>query len=91
MRDELEKFISRSIRGTAELPEAGTAKFLARVLASDSPQQKVIEAYIQELTGGSLQSVVELKRVTSALGLGNVTLSNELKAIFDVRNRIIHE
>jgi hypothetical protein len=92
VREELEKFIARSIRGEAEIPESGSAKFLARVLASESPQAKVIEAYIQELTGGSLQSVAELSRVTAALGARGVAIDQRLlKPIFDVRNRIIHE
>ena len=93
VREELEKFISRSIRGDPSLAEpANAAKFLARVLTADSPQGQVIEEYIRELTGGSLQSASELNRVTAALGVRAIELDqNALREIFDVRNKIIHE
>jgi len=93
VREELEKFISRSIRGDPALAEpANAAKFLARVLTADSPQGKVIEEYIRELTGGSLQSASELNRVAAALGVQALRLDqNALREIFDVRNKIIHE
>lgn len=93
VREELEKFITRSVRGDITLAEpANAAKFLARVLAAGSAQAKVIEEYIRDLTGGSLQSASELNRVVSALGVQGVRLNQtELKEIFDVRNKIIHE
>jgi hypothetical protein len=92
VRDELEKSVARNIRSSIDLPDTGTARFIASVLASDSPQDKVIEAYIQDLTGGSLQSLSELKRVTAALGVQGLELDQRsLKTIFEVRNRIIHE
>jgi hypothetical protein len=93
VRDGLEKFAVRSIRGEADGPEAvGGTKFLARVLASAQPQQQVIEEYIRDLTGGSLQSSSELSRITAALGLSNTKIDHSiLNPIFDIRNKIIHE
>lgn len=95
VQEGLEKFITRQIRGDANAPELATGtKFLARVLAAESQQRQVIEEYIRELTGGSLQSVDELMRVAAAFGLKSHQVGidpNKLKDVFDVRNKIIHE
>jgi len=93
VRDGLEKFATRSIRGEAEVPDSlGGTKFLARVLISSQPQQQVIEEYIRELTGGSLQSVSELSRTAAALGLSRTKIDHSvLNPIFGIRNKIIHE
>ena len=93
VREGLEKFVARSVRGDADSlePLAG-AKFLGRVLAAESQQAQVIEEYIRELTGASLQSAPELLRTVQALGLSKVKVdAGRFKAIFDVRNKIIHE
>jgi hypothetical protein len=93
VREELEKFIARSIRGDPALAEpANASKFFARILAAGSTQAKVIEEYVRDLTGGSLQSTSELNRVTAALGVQGIHLDQiALRGIFDVRNKIIHE
>ena len=95
VQDGLEKFISRQIRGEADSPEIATGtKFLARVLAAESQQRQVIEEYIRELTGGSLQSADELMRVAAAFGLKPQDVgidAKQLKDVFDARNKIIHE
>lgn len=93
VRDGLEKFVARSIRGDAETlePLAG-ARFLGRVLAAESQQGQVIEEYIRDLTGASLQSAPELMRTVQALGLSKTRVDPaRFKAIFSVRNEIIHE
>lgn len=54
------------------LAEGGTvsSKALAKVLAhAGSPRQAVVEAFVADLTGGSLQSAQELLRVCDALGI----------------------
>ncbi len=93
VREGLEKFTTRSIRGEADAPDSvGGTKFLARVLASAEPQKQVIEEYIRDLTGGSLQSAAELGRIAAALGLTVTKIDHGvLKPIFDIRNKIIHE
>lgn len=93
VRDGLEKFATRSIRGEVDVPDSlGGTKFLARVLASAQPQRQVIEEYIRDLTGGSLQSAAELSRIAAALGLSETKVDHTiLKPIFDIRNKIIHE
>jgi hypothetical protein len=93
VREGLEKFVTRSIRGDAEVSEPlSGAKFLARVLAGESQQSQVIEEYIRELTGASLQSPSELAKAVQALGLANVKIDvPRFREIFDLRNKIIHE
>lgn len=92
---ELEKFVQRQIRGCSEDPETISGhKFLASVLVAVSPKDRMIEEYIQELTGSSLQSADQLFRASTALGLdpNKVGLNQTtLKGAFDVRNKIIHE
>ena len=93
VRDALEKFVARSIRGEGETvePLAG-ARFLGRVLAAESQQAQVIEEYIRHLTGPSLQSAPELVRTVEALGLSKVKVDvPRFRSIFEVRNKIIHE
>jgi hypothetical protein len=95
VRDGLLSFASRQLRGDPE--DIGTAanhKFLARILIADSQQSQVIEEYIYSLTGSSLQSVSELMKAVNALGIDANVVDvdpNELKPIFDIRNKIIHE
>ena len=95
VREGFEKFIRRRISGEGDVLElAGGAKFLALVLADKEPRQRLIEEYIKEITGESLQSAEEVLRATAALGLDRKEVDIEvdrLKAIFGIRNRIIHE
>jgi hypothetical protein len=93
VREGLEKFVLRSLRGDAEGPDSlGGTKFLARILAAESQQGQVIEEYIRDLTGGSLQSATELARTAGALALTKVRIDvDRFKEIFDLRNKIIHE
>ena len=92
---ELEVFVARELRGDTDNPEAISGpKFLARILVASSPQNQVIEEYIRELTGSSLQSVDQLMRAAKALGVSQPAAGIEprkLNHIFDVRNKIIHE
>ena len=95
VRGELEKFVSRQIHGDMRDEGVSTGhQFLARVLIAESHQRQVIEEYISHLTGISLQSVPELMRTLSALGIDPKVIrvpEGKLKAIFSARNRIIHE
>jgi hypothetical protein len=95
VREGFEKFIRKRISGENDLLEiSGGAKFLASVLADRKPRQKLIEDYIKELTGESLQSTDEILRTAAALGLDYRSLKLDisgLKEIFRIRNKIIHE
>lgn len=95
VREGFEKFIRKRIGGEGDVREiASGVKFLAQVLADKAPRARLIEDYIRELTGDSLQSADEILRTVAALGLETKTLALEilrLKEIFEIRNKIIHE
>lgn len=95
VREGFEKFIRKRISGEGDILEAGGGtKFLSQVLADNSPRDRLIEEYIRELTGESLQSAEEVMRTMSALGMDQKNLNldiSRLKEIFQLRNKIIHE
>ena len=95
VRGGFEKFIRKRISGEGDVLElAGGARFLALILAEREPRKRLIEEYIRELTGESLQSAEEIARTTAALGLNYKDLELDiirLKEIFGIRNKIIHE
>jgi hypothetical protein len=93
VRKGLEAFVARSIRGGEEVQEGlAGSKFLAKVLTAPSTQDAVLDAYIRDLRGGSLQSPEEVFRVAAALGCDGITLdASRLKTIFDIRNEVVHE
>jgi len=95
VQNELETFVQRQIRGDSEDAETISGyKFLASVLVAVSQQDRIIEEYIRELTGNSLQSQDQVFKTAKALGLdpNSVGLdATRLKSTFEVRNRIIHE
>jgi hypothetical protein len=95
VREGFERFIRKRITGEGDALElAAGAKFLALVLSEKEPRKKLVEEYIRELTGDSLQAVEEVLRTTAALGLDNKTLGldmPQLREIFSIRNKIIHE
>lgn len=95
MRQGLETFVTRQLRGEVnEINTSASNKFLAKILLADSHQAQVIEEYVRDLTGSSLQSATEVAKAVTALGIEPKVVkinSNKLKEIFDIRNRIIHE
>lgn len=95
VREEFEKFTRRQLKSDPELGgKTDPTKFLAQLLVSESPYEKLIENYIYDLTGSSLQSTDELFKAAAALDLENRFLVDNkagLKTAFDTRNDIIHE
>jgi hypothetical protein len=95
VREGFEKFIRKRIGGEGDVLElASGVKFLAKVLADKAPRARLLEDYIRELTGDSLQSAEEIGRTGAALGLDTKALALDmprLKEIFQIRNKIIHE
>ncbi len=95
VQEQFESFIQRKLRGDSdELGPASANKFLASILASDLPQERLLSEYVLYLTGSSLQSVDQLFKSTSALGAETKIIADnkaELKKIFSARNQIIHE
>lgn len=79
------------------LSDAGAVspRALASVLShAESPRQALVEGFVQDLTGGSLQSAEELDRVCEAFGIEDKDLRrdvNSLGEVFRARNQIIHE
>lgn len=96
VRRGFEKFIQKKLAGAAETLEqsGGGVKFLSKILASTEPRIKLIEEYILDLTGDSLQSAEQVMATIGAFGLNVDELAikkSELTPIFRIRNKIIHE
>jgi hypothetical protein len=69
-------------------------KMLARYLASPTPREQLIDDYVYELTGSSLQSAEEVQRTAGALGITDDGLRRRiagLRPVFEARNEISHE
>lgn len=88
----LETFVARQIKGETDL--FANSKFLAKLLVAKSRREKIIQEYVNDLTGGSLQSPEELMKAVYALGVDPAKchiVSDQLRSVFRVRNTIIHE
>jgi hypothetical protein len=92
---EFESFVQRQLRGDAEESDnLGGTKFLANILTSATPLDKLLNEYVYYLTGTSLQSVEQLFKTVKALGIDQKFLidqKKELISFFNERNKIIHE
>lgn len=85
--EQLGKFVRKLIR--SESPDG-----LADALLANSPRQSLVDSYIYELTGSSLQSFDELAKAAGALGIKVDLLTQEkskIVEVFKTRNKIIHE
>ena len=98
VRKGLETFVARRLKGcTDSTTGAIDTKFMARLLSAKSHQAQAIEDYIQDLTGGSLQSADELIRSANALYLPEherkviVAAKDDLNKAFAIRNMVVHE
>ncbi len=94
-REALINFGARVLRKSGD---AGGATVDTKVLASilvGNPEANLIERLIDELTGSSMQSVEELKRVASHLGVASsaalMQAVNKVKEPLSIRNRIAHD
>ena len=88
--DKFETFTAGRL-GTTEIADA---KMIARYLASPDPRKRLIEDYVYELTGSSLQSAEEVQKTAGALGIENAALRKRitgLRDLFVARNEISHE
>jgi hypothetical protein len=77
--------------GTGEIADT---KIIARYLTSENPRERLIEDYIYELTGSSLQSAEEVQKVAGALGIDDAVLRRRiggLRTLFMARNEISHQ
>ena len=93
-RAALVSFTARHLRQSETETRGVDARVLAGLLLG-SPEQNLIELLIDELTGSSMQSVEELKRVASHLGVAKdrklMTTIDGVREAFRVRNRISHD
>lgn len=88
--DKFEAFAASKL-GIGDLADS---KSVARYLTSPDPRSRLIEDYVYELTGSSLQSADEVDRTAGALGIDARTLRErirQLKDLFIARNQVSHE
>lgn len=99
VKKEFSEFAKRKLRGDDSANDALAGirtNYLARILTAPAPQVQLLEDYVHDLTGSSLQSAGELAMASKALGIKSTDLlprdvMTRLKDIFAVRNCIIHE
>jgi hypothetical protein len=88
--DKFESFAAGRL-GTGEIADA---KVIARYLTSSDPRGRLIEDYVYDLTGSSLQSAEEVQLSAGALGIDGAPLRKRitnLRPLFVMRNEISHE
>ena len=94
-REEFESFIqNRLTQDFKALQEGRKVRFTAGALASKEQREWIIQQYVNNLTAGSLQSAEELRKIVAAFGLTPELITTDfesLRAIFHIRNQIIHE
>jgi hypothetical protein len=75
--------------------ETVSARQIAKLLVTANPEQTLRDAYIQSLTGSSLQSKTQVTASLAALGLQDQRElfkdSQSLDPLFKARNQIAHE
>ena len=88
--DKFEAFAAQRL-GVAE---AADPKMVARYLVSADPRGRLIEDYVYDLTGSSLQSAEQVGNTAGALGIEDAGLRRRigsLKDLFTARNEVSHE
>ena len=88
--DKFEAFAGQRLGTT----EAAEAKMVARYLVTADPRGRLIEDYVYELTGSSLQSAEQVGNTAGALGIEDSDLRRRivgLKELFTARNEVSHE
>jgi hypothetical protein len=94
VRNRLQAFAARRLRD--EVTQAPTTargyQLLAQALVSVSPQRILVNAYVEDLIGDSLQSVERAHEAVKALGVvDHVDFDTKaLKQVFADRNKIVH-
>ena len=82
------------VEGRLDPQSRETSKRLARYLVAAAPRKALIEDYLDDLTGSSLQSPEQVSRTLGALGIADRVLRVEaeaLRPLFGARNQIVHE
>jgi hypothetical protein len=88
--DKFERFAADEL-GTGEIADT---RAIARYLTSPDPRSRLIEDYVYDLTGSSLQSADQVQTTAGALGIDDSSLRTQiggLRTLFVARNEISHE
>jgi hypothetical protein len=88
--DKFEAFAAQRL-GTAE---AADPRMVARYLVVADPRGRLIEDYVYDLTGSSLQSAEQVGNTAGALGIEDSDVRRRiggLKDLFTARNEVSHE
>jgi hypothetical protein len=88
---KFETFAAQRLGTTAQIADT---RMIARYLVAPNPREQLIEDYIYELTGSSLQSAQQVDATAGALGIEDSDLRkriNGLGDLFRARNQVSHE
>jgi hypothetical protein len=89
-REKFEAFVVRRLGGEQGIEAARLAPYLL----SSNPRARLIDDYVTDLTGGSLQSAQQVETVVAALGINDSHLRKSipnLRPFFEARNEVSHE
>jgi hypothetical protein len=93
-REVAERFVKFASRRLAPGGSLDVALLSRLLLDPRTPRQGLLQTFVDDLTGDSMQSVQQLFRVFSALGLSEEYAKKnrtELARTFAARNQIVHE
>lgn len=89
-----DKYLDFVVRRLQDGP-AVDVKSLARILVDGDPDRTLKDAYVNELTGSSLQSTEQVTTTLTALDLNDerhlYVEAKSLRPLFQARNQIAHE
>lgn len=88
VREQAKKHIAKHI---IQRTDNGSAEQLAEALISGNVSASLLELVSSEITKGSLQSVEEIRRVLTYVGLGDMEIPAQLREACSVRKKIVHE
>jgi hypothetical protein len=85
---------SAFVESTLDPQSTDASRRLARYLLAPVARNALIEDYLYDLTGSSLQSSEQVSRTLGALGIADAVLRSQaeaLRPLFIARNQIVHE
>ncbi len=91
-----ETFVSTIKNGLNKKESSDLLSIVALALSDHNPRDILLQEYIEDLVGNSLQSVAQLKKISRALGIDiKLILAKDVERKIDesfkTRNEIIHE